>query len=132
MDFFKKVTKAMDRDKVVHNAYFDLTKAFNTIPHLNIVDKLTKLGINLYITNWICSWLTYRIQELRIWETSSTKRLFMSEVSQGSVQGLLFYGIYFSEVKASVKGLWLTKFIGNCKLDAVTASPKTQIPSKKT
>lgn len=39
-----------------------------------------------------------------------------SGVPQGFVLDPFLFGIYFCDIKAAIKGLWLTKFVDNCRL----------------
>jgi hypothetical protein len=41
---------------------FDFSKAFDTVPHEILCNKLKKLPISPYITNWIINFLTNRYQ----------------------------------------------------------------------
>ena len=43
---------------------FDFSKAFDTVPHAILCNKLKKLPISPYITNWIINFLTNRYQRV--------------------------------------------------------------------
>ena len=40
--------------------FFDLRKAFDSVPHRPLLHKLENLGIDKFLLNWITSYLTER------------------------------------------------------------------------
>ena len=38
--------------------FFDLTKAFDSVPHRQLVSKLRAIGLNEYLVFWITNYLT--------------------------------------------------------------------------
>ena len=49
--------KAVDKNFEVAVVFFDVRKAFDTVPHLNLLMLLHELGVNSYLVNWIKSYL---------------------------------------------------------------------------
>ena len=43
---------------------FDSSKAFDTVPHQTVCDKVKGFGINLYVINWIIDLLRNRKQRV--------------------------------------------------------------------
>ena len=52
------VTETMDRGCAIDIFYFDLEKAFNTIPHEQLVAKLKTACRDCRIINWIIDYLS--------------------------------------------------------------------------
>ena len=56
----------MDQKHEVDVLVLDFSKTFDTVPHKRLLQKLKLLGINGCILNWICSFLTSRLQSVVI------------------------------------------------------------------
>ena len=90
-DFLNQLEAA----KEVCAVFVDFCKAFDTVPHHPLLDKL---GLGNHILQWITSYLTERKQKVVInGETSETASV-LSGVPQGSVLGPLFFLIYVDGV----------------------------------
>ncbi|KAM9308289.1 coagulation factor XIII A chain [Gastrophryne carolinensis] len=64
IDLFDNVTKVMDASGAVDIAYLDFSKAIDTVPHKELIDKLLKIILNPWIGRWICRWLKDSIKVL--------------------------------------------------------------------
>lgn len=42
--------------------YLDFSKPFDTVPHIDLIQKLYGLGLNTWVVQWIFSWLKDRYQ----------------------------------------------------------------------
>ena len=56
----EKVNQALDTGKVLVGVFLDLKKAFDTVDHKILVDKLFKYGVWGNILNWFKSYLSNR------------------------------------------------------------------------
>ena len=75
--------------------FFDYRKAFDTVPHRPLLQKLISLNINRYLIQWIADYLTSRTQQVVVEGECSKMEDVLSGVSQGSVLGpLLFFYLY--------------------------------------
>ena len=61
-DWFTK----LEAGKEVCSVFFDLQKAFDSVPHRELVKKLCKLCISPVVLKWIRNYLTNRYQKVVI------------------------------------------------------------------
>ena len=80
---------------------FDFSKAFDTIPHLNLLIKLKRLGFAGSAIDWLFSYLTGRTQAVvddlgncSPWPSTS------SGVPEGSVLGTLLFTLYINNLRS--------------------------------
>ena len=78
--------------------FFDYRKAFDTVPHRPLLEKLTSLNVNNFLIQWIADYLTSRTQQVVVEGETSEVVKVLSGVPQGSVLGPLLFLIYIDEV----------------------------------
>ena len=54
----------LDRGTETASIFFDLSKAFDVLPHLVILDTLAKVGVHCPLYSWFESWLSGRSQQV--------------------------------------------------------------------
>ena len=62
--FYDKVTHLMDEGKVVDIVFLVLSKAFDTVPHSILLDKLSNCGMSGFTVYWVKNWLNSRLKGL--------------------------------------------------------------------
>ena len=95
-------SKALDQGHEVCVVFFDVSKAFDTVPHSLLLTKLYELNLNPYLLQWIKSYLSNRSQYVCVDSISSSVVPVVSGVPQGSVLGPLLYIIYINDTAASI------------------------------
>jgi hypothetical protein len=80
----------------------DLQKAFDTVNHPILLNKLKALGLAKKSVEWFQSYLTDRFQVVDIDGTISSKSNITCGVPQGSILGPLLFLIYVNDMESSV------------------------------
>ena len=94
IDIVNRIQNNMDKGLFSCGVFIDLKKAFDTVDHDSLLDKLYRYGIRGIILEWFSSYLKGRSQVTQIGEHVSTKELNSCGVPQGSVLGPLLFLIY--------------------------------------
>ena len=78
--------------------FFDFKKAFDTVPHILLIDKLRNLKLHPCLNDWISSYLTQRSQSVVVNGATSEPMTIISGVLRGSVLGPLLFLVYVSSL----------------------------------
>jgi len=75
-----------------------LTKAFDTVPHTALLEKLTSIGLNKYFIKWVARYFNGRKQQVVVNRSCSNFLPIITGVPRGFVLGPLLFIIYINEV----------------------------------
>ena len=100
IEFLDELYQNFDNNEEQIVADLDIQKAFDSVSHATLLDKLSKFGFDDSRLRLIHPFLTCRTQRVRIDDTLSTVGEVSSGVPQGSVVGLLFFSLYVDDMLA--------------------------------
>ena len=93
-----------------------MSKAFDSIHHTTLLDKLLDVGVSTDALQWFRSYLSNRNQVVRINSTLSDALPLVSGVPQGSIMGPLLFTIYVNDIPTIPKNCSTECYVDDTKL----------------
>ena len=102
-ELVESIKTHMDQGNMVAMAALDLSKAFDSLAHNLILQKLNNLGLAEKSTLWIESYLNNRKQSVKLGQIISNQETVESGVPQGSILGPLLFIITTNDISQALE-----------------------------
>ena len=119
----KSIISALDSQQQLDTVFLDICKAFDSVPHDQILLKLWNLGITGSVRQLIKSYLTGPRQCVRVEGQLSGWLPVCSGVRQGSILGPLIFLTYINDLSSFVSFSSTLLFADDTKLSRLVSSP---------
>ena len=88
----------LDEKQSVAAVFFDLSKPFDSVPHLGILRALTRVGVTGSLHTWFADYLSGRMQHVVLNGHSSQVTKVSSSVPQGYTRTIIILNLYWPAV----------------------------------
>ena len=120
----EKLKSAVDDQKITCGIFLDFSKAFDTINHHILLEKLYKYGIRGLPHAWFSSYITNRKQYVKVGNTESSLKTITCGVLQGSTLGPLLFLLYINDLPRSSKKLTFRIFADDTNMFYSSKDPE--------
>ena len=116
MEVVEALSSGIENKEYAVGVFIDLKKAFDTIDHRILLQKMERYGIRGVASEWLKSYLQERQQYVHIKNTNSDTQKVTHGVPQGSVLGPKLFIIYINDICTALKSLKCVLFADDTSL----------------
>lgn len=96
------IITALDNKKSCAALFIDLSKAFDTVCHDLLLERLKSIGFSPSVIKWFSNYLSGRTQCVTVGNCSSSSLEVKMGVPQGSILGPILFSIYINNLGAGL------------------------------
>ena len=116
LEFSDKIMLNLDEGKTPIAIFLDLSKAFDTIDHSILINKLKYYGVRGMSLFWFKSYLSNRKQFVQYNDSASSFSSISTGVPQGSILGPLLFIIYMNDIATVTNKFHFTLYADDTSL----------------
>jgi hypothetical protein len=98
-----KIINALEKGHLKIGIFLDFSKAFDTVNHQILLDKLNRYGVRGIANTWIRSYLDKRTQFCTYDGKKSKTKYITCGIPQGSILGPLLFLVYVNDLHSATK-----------------------------
>ena len=125
--FNEEIYTALDLQNSLLSIHIDFTKAFDTVRHDILLQKLNYYGVRGIINDWFRDYLLNRTQTIRFLDSTSTPRPIQYGVPQGSVLGPILFLVYINDISHIFTNLKTILFADDSTFYVIGKDPSAMI-----
>jgi len=102
--------------QAVDIVYLDFSKAFDTVSHSLLLEKLVHYGSDKWSVWWMRNWLTGHTHRVVVNRSFSNWQPVTSGVPQGIVLGPMLFSVFINDLDDGIKCI-LMRYVNEAKLN---------------
>lgn len=95
---YSKIIDSLDASKYFLGVFLDLEKAFDSVPHQRLIQKLHRAGLRGLALDWIKSYLSNRTCVTKINNVCSKENFITIGLPQGSILSPTLFNLYINDI----------------------------------
>lgn len=138
LEFVNRIVNSLDRKNQSHQSiaiFMDLSKAFDTLNHEILLQKLQHYGLSASALSLMKSYLSNRVQYVKFQNFTSSHLPLSTGVPQGSILGPILFIIYMNDIRNSCANLKSIIYADDttlhCNLDGTFGKASDELISQR-